>query len=740
MASPVLSVVLVVHGRQAYVRDCVRSILDQPFAGVEVLAVDNASPDHASEILDELAQEDPRVRVRHLERRLDLGEARNLALEDARGEYVWFVGTTDRAPSGALAAVAGRLEASPDVLVVGHARARPLRPPEPGPQQEVLRAAPREPFAVADYPAIARLGLEVRDKVFRRAFLDGEGLRFASGRDGHLPFVIPALLAAGRIRVLPLVAYERFEPLDAGRGADDGTPDDVFAQADAVFRFADARGGVAEAVRRLVAWELLRSQLSLLGGLSGPERRAFFDRMAESSRRHLRGAEPPSASRSLRLAARLVARGRYRTLLALGWALARHRTLRRGLGRARRAAALTGGAVRRQALRLYYWAQRLAPIDPDLAVFAAYWYRGYACNPRAVYERLGALVPRARGVWVVAEKHAAGMPPDVEHVVAGTRAYYRLLARARYFVNNVNFPDEVVKRPGTIHVQTHHGTPLKTMGLDLRDAFVAGGRMDFEGLLRRAGRWDYSVSSNRLSTLVWERAYPVPCTTLEVGYPRNDMLANATDADVARVRQELGIAPGRRAVLLAPTHREYLRRYVPTVDVERLAEALGPDHVILVRTHYFYADDPAPAHGPRTSSILDVTRHPSVEELCLAADVLLTDYSSIMFDYAVLDRPIVVHAPDWDVYRTLRGTTFDLLAAPPGVVTTTHEELVAAFRSGAVSSEHAARLRAAFRARFCALDDGAASDRVIRAVWLGAAGGEEPAPAPVEPPRAGVGA
>lgn len=375
-------------------------------------------------------------------------------------------------------------------------------------------------------------------------------------------------------------------------------------------------------------------------------------------------------------------------------------------------------ALRRKALRWYYRLQQRAPIEPNLAVFAAYWYRGYACNPRAVYEKLQELLPWVRGVWIVDRKHAPSFPADVPHVIAGTRDYYRVLARAKYFVNNANFPNEVVKRPGTIHVQTHHGTPLKTMGLDLRNAFVAGSRMDFDRLLARTARWDYMVSSNAFSTAIWERVTPGDYETLEVGYPRNDVLVSANDADVARIRGELGIAPGAQAILFAPTHREYRKEYLPTADVERLADELGDDFVVMVRTHYFYGDR-SRAERAAGRRVLDVSGHPLVEELCLAADVLITDYSSIMFDYAVLDRPIVVHAPDWDEYRRLRGTYFDLFAEPPGVVTTTDEELIAAFRSGAVWSDDAARLRAAFREKFCSLDDGGAAERVVRRVWLG---------------------
>ena len=125
--------------------------------------------------------------------------------------------------------------------------------------------------------------------------------------------------------------------------------------------------------------------------------------------------------------------------------------------------------------------------------------------------------------------------------------------------------------------------------------------------------------------------------------------------------------------------------------------------------------------------ILDVSRHPSVEDLYLAADVLVTDYSSVMFDYAVLDRPMVVFAPDWDDYRRIRGVYFDLMEQPPGLVTTTQEALTAALADRSASGfdgTGAAKLRAAFRERFCPWDDGGAAERVVRAVLPVAPGAE----------------
>jgi CDP-glycerol glycerophosphotransferase len=512
------------------------------------------------------------------------------------------------------------------------------------------------------------------------------------GPRGHSGLSVswPALLGAERVAALPEPVYERYRPANATR--DRHPPEDVFPQYDAAF------ANLTDANREPAVEAMLRHLLGTLERLPEERRRPFFHGMSAALHRH--GA-PAGGGRLARVRTRLVRDDRYAAFQLLE--------------RARRARKpRRGRKLGKKPLDRRYSTALDQPIDPDLAVFAAYWYRGYSCNPRAIYERAQELVPGMRGVWVVKPEGAEAMPAGVDHVVDGTDEYYEAIARARYFVNNVNFPNYLVKRPGTTHVMTHHGTPLKRMGLDQQDSPGAAARLNFAALLRRCARWDFSVSANAFSTLIWERTYPLPYESVESGYPRNDALVNSTADEVAAIRSGLGIAPGQVAVLYAPTHREYEDGYVPTLDVASVADALGPGYTVLSRLHYFY--DSAPDVGGR---VLDVRSHPSIEELCLAADVLITDYSSIMFDYAVLDRPIVIHAPDWETYRTMRGAYFDLMDEPPGVVTTTEEDVVGALRSGRASDVDATAARAAFRARFCALEDGRAAERVVRRVWFG---------------------
>ena len=209
-----------------------------------------------------------------------------------------------------------------------------------------------------------------------------------------------------------------------------------------------------------------------------------------------------------------------------------------------------------------------------------------------------------------------------------------------------------------MHVQTQHGTPLKKMGLGLLDYPVGAAGMDFPKLLRRSDRWDYLVSSNRYSSEVWERSFPSSYVTLEVGLPANDRLVTATAAETERIRAELGLPADKTVLLYAPTFRDWIRdQFDSPIDLLDFCERLGDDYVVLVRAHYFTERDERTRAVGGAGPAARRDRLPSIEDLMIASDVLITDYSSVMFDYANLDRPIVIYAPDWDTYRGSAGST-----------------------------------------------------------------------------------
>jgi CDP-glycerol glycerophosphotransferase (TagB/SpsB family) len=274
------------------------------------------------------------------------------------------------------------------------------------------------------------------------------------------------------------------------------------------------------------------------------------------------------------------------------------------------------------------------------------------------------------------------------------------------------------------------------MAADLLDKPGARYGVDVPQMLRRADRWDHSLVANLHSELVWERAYPCHFASARTGSPRNDVLVGADAAAGAAVRDRLGIPAGDTVVLYAPTRREYRRGgHVERVDLARFAADLGEGHTLVVRLHPSLASGPARGMGlaelHRRGIVVDATDEPHVEDVMLASDVLVTDYSALMFDYANLDRPIVVHADDWNAYAASRGVYFDITAEAPGHVSRSYRELAWLFASDSWRDEESARLRAGFRERFCAFDDGRAAERVVRTLLLG-----EPMPerAPVRIP------
>jgi CDP-glycerol glycerophosphotransferase len=202
---------------------------------------------------------------------------------------------------------------------------------------------------------------------------------------------------------------------------------------------------------------------------------------------------------------------------------------------------------------------------------------------------------------------------------------------------------------------------------------------------------------------------------LEMGYPRNDLLF-AADRDEVRagVRARLGVPEEARAVLYAPTWRDDAA-FSTALDLTGLAAALGDAYVLLVRAHSAVAATLSLHDGPRVRNVSDVD---DVGELLLAADVLVTDYSSVMFDFAPLRKPMLFFTYDLERYRDeLRGFYIDFEAEVPGPLLATTPELADALRDVDAVGARYAQAHERFVERYCDLDDGRAAARVVDAVF-----------------------
>jgi CDP-glycerol glycerophosphotransferase len=373
------------------------------------------------------------------------------------------------------------------------------------------------------------------------------------------------------------------------------------------------------------------------------------------------------------------------------------------------------GAFNQRRLERRSSAARREPLR-DTVVYSSFLGRQFSDSPRAIHEELVRRGAPLEHLWIVNDAQCV-VPETATVLRDGSREFYEALASSRYVVYNDHFPDWFSRRPDQVCLQTWHGTPLKRLGFDASQTQRTIRKFE-RGWSDRIGNWQYVVSPNRFSTPILRRAYAIEGEMLETGYPRDDMLAGPDRAALTRrLRARLGLPQDARVVLYVPTYRDHVMdrrgryRLDLRLDLARLREALGPDTVLLVRKHHYIVDAvPTTADG----FVRDVSAFPDGTELMLAADVLVTDYSSMMFDFANTGRPMLFYTYDLDAYRDeIRGFYFDFTEAAPGPLLRTADELIEALDDlEAVKSEYAQRY-AAFVAKFCELDDGHASARVV---------------------------
>ncbi len=399
--------------------------------------------------------------------------------------------------------------------------------------------------------------------------------------------------------------------------------------------------------------------------------------------------------------------------------------VKRSLRRALRARRNLGSGE--QKVKVYHEVFSKLPLKKGTVVFESHMGKQYSDSPKAIYEEMVRQGAPFEAIWSYAGAKPTGFPKEATLVKRWSWPYLRALAQAEYWVDNQGFPLALAKRPGTTYIQTWHGSALKRMGFH-EPRTKAQGRAAQDRFQTAVNRFDHFLVRSEHDVRTLAKGFRLRDEVLlRTGYPRNDALVEAHRAEMAsgeRVRgplaAELGIDPDKRVLLYAPTFRANADGAVEgfefPFDVEEFAERLGDRFTLLVRTHYLNSVSLPPSVEGR---VIDVSRHHDITPLLALADGLITDYSSVMFDYAVLDRPMLFFAYDYEKYANdIRGTYFDLEEKAPGPVVATADELLQAIAAFDEADTKYAEARQRFLAEFGEYDRGDAARQIVEKFFI----------------------
>ncbi|MBO6047567.1 MAG: CDP-glycerol glycerophosphotransferase family protein [Erysipelotrichaceae bacterium] len=374
----------------------------------------------------------------------------------------------------------------------------------------------------------------------------------------------------------------------------------------------------------------------------------------------------------------------------------------------------------------YTWQYVMNGLDDHLVLFEAYNGRQYACSPKAIYEEMLKENLDYHYVWVVKDLERYAFlceNPNTTIVKFGSREYFRAYAKAKYWVVNSKKRTSIFKREGQYYIQCWHGTPLKKIGCDL-DADKSNAMLSIEAIHKSyeedGAKYDYLISPSKFATKVFTSAFRLEDRQdiiIETGYPRNDILYNYQESDIVSIKERLGLPKDKKVILYAPTWRDNQHQsgvgytYELPLDLKALYESLHDDYVVLLRLHYLVAQS---LNIDEYSGFLyNVSDCDDINDLYLVSDLLVTDYSSVFFDYANLKRPMFFFMYDYESYKhELRDFYIDIDTLP-GPVSQTQEDLIADLKQVDAYKEKYHDLYETFNQTYNALDDGQSSKRVI---------------------------
>ncbi|GGH99989.1 CDP-glycerol glycerophosphotransferase family protein [Mammaliicoccus vitulinus] len=367
---------------------------------------------------------------------------------------------------------------------------------------------------------------------------------------------------------------------------------------------------------------------------------------------------------------------------------------------------------------------KFAKIDEKLIVIESNLGKQVTDSPKMIYDQIKELDKGYKIVWVSNKIY----PFDDENVITVKRlspSYYKYLSIAKYWINNQNFPHYIEKKKNTVYIQTWHGTPLKKMLNDVDD-FKGRDEGYIDRINNSVSKWDYLVSPSPYATNCFKSAFKFDKEMLEVGYPRNDVFyQNESEIENKQniIKRKLSIPKDKKVILYAPTFRDdevsSAKKHLINLklNLHQMKEKLGEEYVLLLRPHIIISNKII-IDKSLEDFIYNVASYEDISDLYLISDICITDYSSVMFDYANTKKPLLFFTYDLEHYKdNLRGFYMNFEDEAPGPLLKDNDSLIEAIQSIEEVNENYKNKYKDFYEKFCSFEKGNAAKRIVEKIF-----------------------
>ncbi|MBD8070560.1 bifunctional glycosyltransferase family 2 protein/CDP-glycerol:glycerophosphate glycerophosphotransferase [Bacillus sp. PS06] len=702
-----ISVIIPVYNTTEFINDCLESVFLQTYRHLEIIIVNDGSNEALKQQLTELSSKDQRVQCYHLDSKNGVGFARNYGMKKATGDYLLFLDSDDYLALDAIELLVNSIGEAP--IIAG--RTKKFSVPI---DNKTLPL--KEDVVIKERGSIKTFkDMSIVNKLISVDFITTNYIRFNEDTNCYtdVSFIVSIIDKLERISMLKARTYfkrRRNDPI-INPSLDQASREEKVIEFLTVFQTVKNKQYESECVQTYLDYIYLNFFRREIIMLLEDEKKVteYAVQLSNTAKQLSQNAFNnlnPVVKRELSLL-------RNEKINTFANTIKFHHFLRK--------IKYALGGRTKLFLQLYRSFFMRLPIKEKTIVFESFLGKNYSDSPKYIYEYMLQHNKDYTFVWIFNDP-TKKIPGPAKKVKRFSLTYYYYLATSKYWVSNSRLPRSLNKRKDNIYLQTWHGTPLKKLVFDMNDVHSANPNYK-KHFYDQSRRWDYLISPNQYSSDIFRRAFLFDKEMLEFGYPRNDILYADNKQEIAQsIKQKLQLPKDKKIVLYAPTWRddEFYEpgkyKFKLELDLQKMREELGSEYIILLRMHYFIAD-----HIETTGLdgfVYNLSKYDDIAELYLISDILITDYSSVFFDYANLKRPILFFTYDLEKYRdTLRGFYIDVEKEVPGPLLKTSDEVISSIKHiNQIEADYKEKY-GQFYEKFCAWDNGKASEQVVNRVF-----------------------